>query len=74
MVAILAPLYNTIILLIDKKKNDHVNWEFLIVVMEKMSFWAKWVRWMRWCISFACVSILINETSASFFASSKGLR
>ena len=57
-----------------EKAYDHVNWKFLLAVMQKMGFGAKWVRWMRWCISSVRHSILINGTPIGFFASSKGLR
>ncbi|RVW51943.1 Transposon TX1 uncharacterized 149 kDa protein [Vitis vinifera] len=57
-----------------EKAYDHVNWEFLLAIMEKMGLGAKWVRQMRWCISFAHFLILINETPIGFFVSSRGLR
>ena len=57
-----------------EKAYAHVNWKFLLVVMEKMGFGAKCVSWMRWCISFVHYLILINGTPTGFFASSRGLR
>ena len=53
---------------------DHVNWGFLLVVMEKMGFGAKLVRWMKWCISSAQFSVLITGTLIGFFQSSRGLK
>ena len=57
-----------------EKAYAHVNWKFLLVVLEKMGFGAKCTRWMRWCVSYVCYLILINGTPTGFFASSRGLR
>ena len=57
-----------------EKAYDHVNWSFILVVMEKMGFGSKWIGWIRWCISTTCFSILINGSPSAFFQSSRGLR
>ena len=57
-----------------EKAYDHVNWSFILVVMEKMGFGSKWIGWIRWCISTTCFSILINGPPSTFFQSSRGLR
>ena len=57
-----------------EKAFDHVNWDFLMVVMSKMGFGHRWINWMKWCCSTATFSILINGSPSSFFRSSRGLR
>ncbi|RVX06893.1 hypothetical protein CK203_015021 [Vitis vinifera] len=43
-----------------EKAYDHINWDFLMTMMQKMGFGEKWTGWIRWCISTASFSILIN--------------
>ena len=57
-----------------EKAYDHLNWDFLLQVMEKMGFGKKWLIWIRWCISMAYFSVLVNGTSSGYFQSSRGLR
>ncbi|RVW47602.1 Transposon TX1 uncharacterized 149 kDa protein [Vitis vinifera] len=57
-----------------EKAYDHINWDFLLTVVQKMGFGVKWVGWIRWCISTASFSILINGSPSSFFQSTRGLR
>ncbi|RVW48943.1 Transposon TX1 uncharacterized 149 kDa protein [Vitis vinifera] len=33
-----------------EKAYDHVNWSFLLWLMEMMGFGAKWISWIQWCI------------------------
>ena len=53
---------------------DHVNWDYLLLVMSKMGLGQRWIDWIRWCISTTNFSILINGTSSDFFHSTRGLR
>ncbi len=53
---------------------DHVNWNFLIYMMERFGFGAKWRNLMYFCISTVQFSVLINGTPCGFFNSSRGLR
>ena len=57
-----------------EKTYDHVNWSFLLTVMQKMGFREKWVGRIMWCIDTASFSVLVNDTSTGFFQSSRGLR
>ena len=57
-----------------EKAYDHINWDFLLTVMQKMGFGEKWAVWIRWCISTASFSVLINGSPSGFFQSTRGLR
>ena len=53
---------------------DHVNWDFLTLLLERCGFPEKWRRWISFCLSTVRFSILINGTSHGFFGSQRGLR
>ncbi|RVW87760.1 Transposon TX1 uncharacterized 149 kDa protein [Vitis vinifera] len=57
-----------------EKAYDHINWDFLMLVMQKMGFGEKWAGWIRWCISTASFSVMINGSPVGFFQSTRGLR
>ena len=57
-----------------EKVYDHLDWDFLLKVMTKMGFDSKWTSWISWCISTATFSIMVNDSPAGFFRSSRGLR
>ena len=57
-----------------EKAYDHINWDFLLTVMQKMGFGEKWAGWISWCISTASFSVLINGLPTGFFQSTRGLR
>ena len=57
-----------------EKAYDHINWDFLFQIMEKMGFGRKWISWINWCISTTTFSILFNGSPMGFFRSSRGLR
>ena len=60
---------------LDKEKTyDHIKWDFLQQVLERMGFGSKWISWINWCISTTSFSILFNGSSTSFFKSSRGLK
>ncbi|KAG5584105.1 hypothetical protein H5410_044539 [Solanum commersonii] len=47
-----------------KKAHDHVNWGFLMDLLEKMRFGRKWIQWIKFCISTVNFSVLINGSPA----------
>ena len=55
-----------------EKAYDHINWDFLMLVMQKMGFGEKWAGWIRWCISTASFSVMINGSPVGFFQSTRG--
>ena len=57
-----------------EKTYDHVNWNFLLLVLNKMGFGDKWVRWIKWCISIVSFSVIVNDSPLGFFQSSRRLR
>ena len=56
-----------------EKAYDHINWDFLLIVMQKMGFGEKWAGWISWCISTASFLVLINGSPTCFFQSTRGL-
>uniref|UniRef100_A0A2N9I574 Reverse transcriptase domain-containing protein n=1 Tax=Fagus sylvatica TaxID=28930 RepID=A0A2N9I574_FAGSY len=56
------------------KAYDHVNWNFLMYMLEWCSFGAKWRNWMYFCMSTVRFLILINGTPCGFFNSTRGIR
>ena len=53
---------------------DHISRDFILMVLENMRFRTKWLQWIKWCISTTTFSILVNDSSAGFFRSTRGLR
>ena len=57
-----------------EKAYDSVNWDFLMVVMDKMGFGVKWRGWIYECISTVTLSVLVNGSPTEEFNMSRGLR
>ena len=57
-----------------EKAYNYVNWEAFLDLLNRMGFEVKWCKWICTCISTVQFSVLINESPADFFGSSRGLR
>ncbi|CAN6568827.1 unnamed protein product [Malus baccata var. baccata] len=56
------------------KAYDRVEWDFLMVVMEKLGFDSKWRSLILGCISSVNFAIILNGLPGTKFAPSRGLR
>ncbi|GAU31165.1 hypothetical protein TSUD_315900 [Trifolium subterraneum] len=57
-----------------EKAYDSVDWDYLDVVMGKMSFPVLWRKWIKECICTASASVLVNGSPTEEFSLERGLR
>ena len=56
-----------------EKAFDHVNWDFLLYMLQRCGFFEQCRKWIMFYISTVKFSILINGSPKDFFGSSRGL-
>ena len=57
-----------------EKAYNHVNWGFIMYMLQRCGFSDKCRKWIICCISTVKFSILINGSPSNFFGSSRGIQ
>lgn len=55
------------------KVYDHVEWNFLETLMERIGFDRKWVCWVMACVSIVSYTILLSGWEHGFFRPERGI-
>ena len=45
-----------------EKAYDHVNWGYLLAILDEMGFGKKWIKWIKWCIFTTIFLVLASGT------------
>jgi hypothetical protein len=56
-----------------EKAYDKFNWKFLYECLKQKGFGSKWFEWIKLVMSSSTVSVKMNNTTGSYFKSSRGL-
>jgi hypothetical protein len=56
-----------------EKAFNKIEWDFLLIIMEKLGFHPKWINWIRICLSTSSFSVLLNGSPFGLFWPSRGL-
>ncbi|KAL0298803.1 UNVERIFIED_CONTAM: hypothetical protein Sradi_6540100 [Sesamum radiatum] len=65
---------NLVIKLDMSKAYDRVNWNFLLLIMEKMGFPSRFLSLIKHAIQDYWFTVLVNGETTGFFKSTRGLR
>jgi hypothetical protein len=57
-----------------EKAFDKMEWNLILVIMQKLGFHANWILWIKACISSSSFSILLNGSPYGLFSPERGLR
>ncbi|KAG5615408.1 hypothetical protein H5410_015232 [Solanum commersonii] len=50
-----------------QKAFGHVNWNFLLNMLQQMGFKVRCIKWLRFCISIVRFSVIIDGSLEGFF-------
>ena len=57
-----------------EKAFDHMEWSFILAILNKLAFHPTWIHWIRICITSPTFSIILNGSPFGHFSPERGLR